>query len=339
MSVIGQSTPSDVADIPAPEQVVTPVIRRSGIDRIFRSVATSSGVITFALMGLIGGFLLLKGYNALKVAGWGFLTDSEWAPDQGGKFGIAAILPFTVQIALVALVIAVPVALCTALFITEYAPRKIRRLLTAMIDLLAAVPSLIYGLWGLFYLQPRLITLSKWMANHMGWVPFFHVDDQYGTSLGIFPSSTFVAGVIVSLMVIPICTAVMREVFSQAPPGEREGAMALGGTRWGVVRDVILPFGRGGIIGGSMLGLGRALGETIAVTLIISPAFTAKWSILDQGSNSIAALIALKFSESSTFGISALMAAGLALFIITLLVNAAASTVVSKSRSGSSTEI
>ena len=214
-----------------------------------------------------------------------------------------------------------------------------RRLLTAMIDLLAAVPSLIYGLWGLFFLQPRLITLSKWMADHLGWIPFFHVDDQYGTSLGIFPSSTFVSGVIVSLMVIPICTAVMREVFSQAPPGEREGAMALGGTRWGVVRDVVLPFGRGGIIGGSMLGLGRALGETIAVTLIISPAFTAKWSILDQGSNSIAALIALKFSESSTFGISALMAAGLALFIITLLVNAAASTVVSKSRSGSSTEI
>jgi phosphate transport system permease protein len=173
----------------------------------------------------------------------------------------------------------------------------------------------------------------------MGWVPFFHVDDQYGTSLGIFPSSTFVSGVIVSLMVIPICTAVMREVFSQAPPGEREGAMALGGTRWGVVRDVVLPFGRGGIIGGSMLGLGRALGETIAVTLIISPAFTAKWSILDQGSNSIAALIALKFSESSSFGISALMAAGLALFIITLLVNAVASTVVSKSRSGASTEI
>jgi phosphate transport system permease protein len=128
-------------------------------------------------MGLIGGFLLIKGYDALKVAGWGFLTDSEWAPDQGGKFGIAAILPFTVQIAVVALLIAVPVALCTALFITEYAPRKIRRILTAMIDLLAAVPSLIYGLWGLFYLQPRLITLSKWMADHMGWVPFFHVDD------------------------------------------------------------------------------------------------------------------------------------------------------------------
>ena len=158
VTVLGQSSPADVGHIPDLEQVVQPVVRRSGVDRIFRSVATSSAFVTFILMGLIGGFLLIKGYDALKVAGWGFLTDSEWAPDQGGKFGIAAILPFTVQIAVVALFIAVPVALSTALFITEYAPRKLRRLLTAMIDLLAAVPSLIYGLWGLFFLQPRLIT-------------------------------------------------------------------------------------------------------------------------------------------------------------------------------------
>ena len=185
----------------------------------------------------------------------------------------------------------------------------------------------------------RIITLSKWLADNLGFVTFFKVNDDFGTSLGVFPSSTFVAGVIVSLMVIPICTSVMREVFGQAPPGEREGAMALGGTRWGVVRDVVLPFGQGGIIGGSMLGLGRALGETIAVTLIISPSFDAKWSIVEQGSNSIAALIALKFSESTETGISALMAAGLALFIITLLVNTAASSVVNRSRSGSATEI
>ena len=247
--------------------------------------------------------------------------------------------PYTISIALVALFLAVPISVATALFITEYAPRRLRRFLTATIDLLAAVPSLIYGLWGLFYLQPRLITLSKWLADNLGFIPFFHVNEDFGTSLGVFPSSTFVAGVIVSLMVIPICTSVMREVFGQAPPGEREGAMALGGTRWGVVRDVVLPFGRGGIIGGSMLGLGRALGETIAVTLIISPSFDSKWSILEQGSNSIAALIALKFSESTETGISALMAAGLALFIITLIVNTAASSVVNRSRSGSATEI
>lgn len=330
--------PSGPAPTPSDERV-EPVIRRSASDRTYRGLTATAAFATFVVMGLIGAFLLLRGSDALRVAGWGFLTTREWAPDLGGQFGIAAVLPFTAQIALVALAIAVPISIAAALFITEYAPRRTRRFLTGTIDLLAAVPSLIYGLWGLFYLQPRLITFSKWLADHLGWIPFFSVPEEGGTSLAVFPSSTFVAGVIVSLMVIPISTSIMREVFSQAPAGEREGALALGGTRWGVVRDVVLPFGQGGIIGGSMLGLGRALGETIAVTLIISPVFEPKLSILSQGSNSIAALIALKFSESNELGISALMAAGLSLFIITLMVNAAASVIVSRSRSGSATEI
>jgi phosphate transport system permease protein len=201
------------------------------------------------------------------------------------------------------------------------------------------VPSLIYGLWGFFFLQPRIINLSKWLADHLGFIPIFKVPAEGELNVGLFPGSTFIAGVVVSLMVIPICTSVMREVFSQAPAGEKEGALALGGTRWGVVRHVVLPFGRGGIIGGSMLGLGRALGETIAVTLIISVSFQPRLGILEQGSNSIAALIALKFSESNNIGISALMAAGLALFVITLLVNTLASIVVARSRSGEATEI
>lgn len=324
---------------PAEDERVSPVIRRGRADRAYRMGAGAAALVTFAVMALIGCFLLLRGTDALRVARWGFITDSGWAPDLGGEFGIAAVLPYTVQIAFVALTIAVPVSIAAALFITEYAPRRIRRFLMGTIDLLAAVPSLIYGLWGLFYLQPRLITLSKWLADHLGWIPFFSVPEEGGTGLAVFPSSTFIAGVVVSLMVVPISTSIMREVFSQAPAGEREGALALGGTRWGVVRDVVLPFGRGGIIGGSMLGLGRALGETIAVTLIISPVFEPKLSVLSQGSNSIAALIALKFSESTELGISALMAAGLALFIITLFVNAVASVVVSRSRSGSATEI
>lgn len=342
-------SPTSTDDPPAPADVaaartaeperVVPVIRRGLADRAYRLISGGAATATFVVMALIGGFLLLRGFDALKVARWGFLTDREWAPDLGGKFGIAAVLPFTIQIALVALVIAVPVSIACALFITEYSPRRIRRFLMGTIDLLAAVPSLIYGLWGLFYLQPRLITLSRWLADHLGFIPFFSIPEDGGSTLAVFPSSTFVAGVVVSLMVVPISTSVMREVFSQAPAGEREGALALGGTRWGVVRDVVLPFGKGGIIGGSMLGLGRALGETIAVTLIISPVFEPKMSVLSQGSNSIAALIALKFSESNSLGISALMAAGLALFIITLAVNAMAATIVGRSRSGSATEI
>ena len=290
-------------------------------------------------MALIGTFLLYRGWKAFRVAGWGFFTETQWLPDQGGVFGIASVLSFTVQIALVALTIAVPVSIATALFITEYAPARLRQILTTTVDLLAAVPSLIYGMWGVFFLQPRLIGLSKWLADHLGFIPLFQVESDGPRPLSLFPGSTFMAGVVVSLMVIPICTAVMREVFSQAPAGEKEGALALGGTRWGVVRDVVLPFGRGGIIGGSMLGLGRAIGETIAVTLLISTTFEPNFNILEQGSNSIAALIALRFSESNDLGISALMAAGLALFVITLGVNAIASIIVGRSRSGESTEI
>lgn len=314
-------------------------VRRDLSDRLFRAAATIAGSLTFTVMGLIGTFLLYRGWKALRVAGWSFFTETEWLPDQGGSFGIASLLAYTAQIAAVALAIAIPVSIATSLFITEYAPARLRTALTTTVDLLAAVPSLLYGMWGAFFLQPRLIGLSKWLADHLGFIPIFRVDSEGPRPLSLFPGSTFMAGVIVALMVVPICTAVMREVFSQAPQGEKEGALALGGTRWGVIRQVVLPFGRGGVIGGSMLGLGRAVGETIAVTLLISTTFEPKFGILQQGSNSIAALIALRFSESNDLGISALMAAGLALFIITLIVNSLASIIVGRSRSGEATEI
>jgi phosphate transport system permease protein len=154
----------------------------------------------------------------------------------------------------------------------------------------------------------------------------------------VYTASTFIAGVVVAMMVMPIQCVVMREVFSQVPPGEREGAYALGSTRWGMIRVVALPFGRGGIIGGTMLGLGRALGETIAVVLIISPRFDINWHVLEAGGNSVSALIALRYSEASGFGLSALMAAGLALFALTIIVNFTASWFVARSRSGASSE-
>jgi phosphate transport system permease protein len=200
------------------------------------------------------------------------------------------------------------------------------------------VPSIIYGLWGRYYFTPKVIPFSHWLATHLGFIPFFHVKDAQSAS---YAGSTLIAGLVVGLMIVPICTAVMREVFSQAPPGEKEGALALGGTKWSVIKTVVLPFGKGGIIGGSMLGLGRALGETIAVTMIISPTFDphALVHVLPTGANSIASMIALRFSESNDFGISALMAAGLTLFVLTLIVNAFAAVIVSRSRSGSATEI
>jgi phosphate transport system permease protein len=320
------------------EERVRPANVRSRADQSYRIFARAGGGLTLALMALIGLFLVIRSWSALRVAGFGFFTRSVWQPGQGA-FGVWAALLGTFLIAIIALAIAVPVAICSALYVTEYAPARLRRPLTSFIDVLAAIPSLIYGLWGRAFLQPRAILLSRWLGSHLGFIPFFHT--QNAESVASYPASTFIAGLVVALMVVPICTAVMREVFSQAPPGEKEGALALGGTKWGVIRTVVLPFGRGGIIGGSMLGLGRALGETIAVTLLISPNFDphSLTHVLQTGGNSIASLIALRWSESTTFGISALMAAGLTLFVVTLVVNAIASIIVARSRSGAATEI
>jgi phosphate transport system permease protein len=314
------------------DQPLRVVIRRPRIDRLYRGVARAAGTATLVIMGLIGLFLLIRAWPALKDVGWSFFTTTEWDV-QGHSYGIASLLLLTIEIALVALVIAIPLAIGGALFITEYAPRRLRGPLTLLVDLLAAVPSIIYGLWGRFYLQPRLINVSDWLTTHLGFIPIFKTTSP---NLGY---STFIAGVVVSLMVVPIATAVMREVFSQAPPGEKEGALALGGSRWGMIRTVVLPFGRGGIIGGSMLGLGRALGETIAVYLIISPTLEPTIQILNGAGNSISAWIALRAFEETPLGVSALMAAGLTLFVLTLVVNAIASVIVSRSRSGAATEI
>jgi phosphate transport system permease protein len=233
-------------------------------------------------------------------------------------------------------------ALCTALFIAEVAPRRLRAWLISVIDLMAAVPSVVFGLWGLFLLQGQMVGVSRWINTWFGWIPLFKVDGADPTSplstVSVYTASTFIAGVVVAGMATPIACVVMREVFSQVPIGEREGAFALGATRWGMIRSVTLPFGRGGIIGGTMLGLGRALGETIAVVLIISPRFDITFHVLEAGSNSVSSLIAIRYSEASGFGLSALFAAGLVLFAITLMVNFTASWFIARSRSGASSD-
>ena len=312
-----------------------------GADRTFRWIASGSGTIVLAIMSLVGLFLLYQGNQALQVAGIGFLTEQSWDPNSG-RFGIAAVLAGTFFIALTAIAIAVPLALGTALYISEYASGKLKAALVSVVDLMAAVPSVVYGLWGVFFLSPNILSFSQWLSTYLGWIPIFAVSgfdpNDPLASPTIFTASTFIAGIVVALMVAPIASSIMREVFTQAPIGEREGALALGATRWGMIRNVVLPFGRGGIIGGTMLGLGRALGETIAVYLIISPVFVVQPHILEKGANSISALIALRYSEASGFEISALMAAGLALFLITLVVNFGASTVIARSRSGSASD-
>lgn len=303
-------------------------------DRWYRRIAGSGGVLVFILLGLIGAFLLISSWPALREAGLSFFTTTAWGPDADPpRFGIVALISGTVTVAVIALIIAVPLSIGTAIYINEYAPRVLRRPLTSVIDLLAAVPSLIFGIWGREYLNDAMYGFANFLTTHLSFIPFFQAD---GETLG---NSLFIAGMVVSLMVLPIVTAVVREVFAQAPAGEKEAALALGGTRWGMIRTVVIPFGRGGIIGGSMLGLGRALGETIAVALILSPSFAVVVRILEPGGNTVAATIANEFQEAKPFGIQALLAAGLALFLLTLVVNMFAAAIVSRSRSGQGVEL
>jgi phosphate transport system permease protein len=330
--------PADPPSAPLRRTSRAPVDRA---DRLFRGVVRGGGVLVLTIMVMVGTFLAYRALAALGKAGFSFVTTQEWNPD-GGKFGIAAIIIGTVLIAIVAVIVAVPLAVGAALYISEYAPRRIQRSLIGVIDLMAAVPSVVYGLWGAFFLQWKIISLSRWISDWFGWIPLFRVDGAtHGDPLStptVYTSSTFIAGVVVAMMVAPIACSIMREAFGQAPPGEREGAYALGATRWGMIRSVVLPFGRGAMVGGVMLGLGRALGETIAVVMIISPVFKIQPHILQNGTSSVSSLIALRVGEASPFGISALMAAGLALFVLTLLVNFGAASVVARSRSGAVSE-
>jgi phosphate transport system permease protein len=298
-------------------------------DRVFRAVVFTGAWTSVAILGLILVFLLIEAVPAIgRVGIIDFLRTYEWFPDNNPPaFGIAALVAGTITIAVIGLVVAVPLAVGVSLFVNEYAPRRLAGLLTTLVDLLAAIPSIVYGMWGLYWLQPHLMGTSRWLSDHLGFIPFFR------TNRAIFESSMFVCGLVVAVMILPIIASVTREVFSQCPRVTCEGALALGGTRWGMIRTVVLPFGRSGVVGAAMLGLGRALGETIAIALILSMDFRVTSHVLSPGGGSVAALIANFFPEAGKQGRQALIAAGLALFVMTLLVNMGARAVVSRSRS------
>ncbi len=313
---------------------------QSGSDRAFALVTRSIATVVLLITGGIGLFLALSGGADDQALRLGLLHRDPVAAG-GGRLGIAAVLVGTFTVALVALTFAFPLALLTALYIAEYAPPKLRPTLISLVDLMAAVPSIIYGLWGFALLQPHAKDFAHWTHAHLGFIPIFRVDTDPNAAAWAqsrYTASAFIAGLAVAMMVIPMACAVMRQVFSQAPPGEREAAFALGATHWGVVKTVVLPFGKGGIIGGTMLGLGRALGETIAVLLIISPAFDLKFRPMEIGTNTISALVAGRFGEATTTQLQALLTAGFVLFIITLGINTIAAMVVTRSRSGAGAE-
>jgi phosphate transport system permease protein len=307
---------------------------RSREDRIFRAVTRAAGFTAFAILALIGIFLFYRGFPALKQEGLKYFTTSGYNTIRKPyHYGALAQMYGTVVISLIAVIIGVPVAIGTALFITEFAPVWSRRGLVAMVDLGAAIPSIIYGIWALHELQPQLTGTTSWMTRHLGWIPIFKAQTPP------FNASFFIAGLVVALMVVPIVASVVREVFSLAPPGEREGALALGATRAQMIRTVVLPFGRGGMIGASMLGLGRALGETIAVLVILGGGFVISPHILEHGGTSVAAFIASNFGSGGKLGTDDLLMLGFVLFTFTLIVNLGASAVVNRSRSGKGVEL
>lgn len=291
----------------------------------------AAGILVLVIMAAIGVFLVWKAVPALRVNSVNFFTFQQWFPDPSDTgappaFGIAALAFGTAMTGVLAMLMAVPVGYGIALFIAFYAPRRAVGPLSFVVDLLAAVPSIIFGLWGLQFLMPRSIGLMQWLSDHLGWIPLFRND------MGVYTRSVAIASIVLAIMILPTVSAISREVFVQTPPGHIEAAMALGATRWEMVRTAVIPFGKPGMISAAMLGLGRALGETIAVALVLSAAFRINWQITEPGGNTFAANIANRFNEAGPIGIGALIASGLVLFIITLLVNMAARLIIERRR-------
>ena len=295
-------------------------------DRVFFALTGVSGAVMVAVIVAIGVFLVIQAIPALRDDTTNPLTTKVFRPELAKPaWGIAVLASGTVITSLLAMVLAVPVALGVAIFVTQLAPRRLAGLLGGIVDLLAAVPSVVYGLWGVAYLNSHLQGFNAFLHDHLGWFPLF------GDTGGRYSKSILLAAIVLAIMVLPIVAALSREVLLQVPTALVEGALALGATRWEAVRTAVLPPSRPGIVSAVMLGLGRALGETIAVALVLgfSPEITAH--ILGPGGNTIAANIATKFAEYSSQGRGALIATGLVLFVITFVVNAAARAVVIRS--------
>jgi phosphate transport system permease protein len=298
-------------------------------DAVFHGLARAAGIGVFAVLGAITIFLLIKATPALRGDKANFFTSQAWG-NVGGthEFGIAALAFGTVMTSALALVMAVPLAIGVAIYITEYAPRRLSALLGYATDLLASVPSVVYGLWGFVFFIHHTIGVQTFLAKYFGWIPLF---DHPNAEVDVISKSIFNASIVLAIMVLPIVAAVCREVFRQVDPAEKEAALALGATKWEMIRTSVLPTSRPGIVSAVMLGLGRALGETIAIALIIGNVTTISGHILVPGGNTIAANIANQFGESDAFGRSALIASGLVLFVLTLAVNLIARWVILRS--------
>ncbi|MBJ7287136.1 MAG: phosphate transport system permease protein [Actinomycetota bacterium] len=298
-------------------------------DKVFRSVVTSGGLIAGLLLGLIGFFLIYNGFEAIRAAGLSFLTGFNWVdavPEDGqaASYGVGAMLYGTMVTGILAMLMGVPVAVGTALFLSYYAPEWIKKPMVVVVDVMAAIPSIVYGLWGYFVLMPHAEYWAKLIHKYLGFIPFFDMPAP------VFTRSPFIAGLVLAIMIIPIVTAVSREVFAQTPLERIQAAYALGATKWSMIKAVVFPYGRGGVIGGAMLGLGRALGETVAVYTVLNLVYDIRIEVLLSAGGSVASMIVNKFGEADPVELQALMGAGFVLFMVTLLVNFLANYIINK---------
>ncbi len=312
--------------IPSPREITT---EPRFTDKVFRSVVTSGGLIAGLLLGLIGFFLIYNGFGAIRTAGLSFLTGFNWVdavPEDGqaASYGVGAMLYGTMVTGILAMLMGVPVAVGTALFLSYYAPEWIKKPMVVVVDVMAAIPSIVYGLWGYFVLMPHAEYWAKLIHKYLGFIPFFDMPAP------VFTRSPFIAGLVLAIMIIPIVTAVSREVFAQTPLERIQAAYALGATKWSMIKAVVFPYGRGGVIGGAMLGLGRALGETVAVYTVLNLVYDIRIEVLLSAGGSVASMIVNKFGEADPVELQALMGAGFVLFLVTLLVNFLANYIINK---------
>lgn len=316
----GPTSPPE-APITTSTTPVKPVVRPG--DRIFSGLAKGSGVFVILLIAAVAAFLVLRAVPALQRDQVNFFTSREFDTTTDAnalRFGILDLFGVTITVSLMALVLATPVALGIAIFLSQYAPKRVVGPLSYVVDLLAAVPSVVYGLWGLLVLAPVLNPVGTWFHDELGFVFLFSRDS--GSGVG---GTIFLGGVVLAVMILPIITAVTREVFIQTPVSQIEAALALGATRWEVVRTCVLPFGKSGFVSGAMLGLGRALGETIALYIILRTTSNAFGYSLFEGGATFASKIALGSGEfNNNIVAGAYIAAGLVLFVLTFVINSLA---------------
>jgi phosphate transport system permease protein len=327
------TTYAPLMDPVVPPDTDRPIDLRSkvtGADRTFNMIlGASSAVVLFILVAMVI-FLVINAVPALKMSGFSFLWDLTWSPDSG-HFGIAALLAGTVAIAVIGVAVATPISIATALMINEYAPTSLRRWLTATVDMLATIPSIVYGFWGLELFSRLQAGPARWLSQEFGFVPVLRTPSH-----GSFVKSIFACGLVCAITIVPIITSVSREVMSQAPRDVCEAAYGLGGTRWGMVTNVIFPFSKDGIVGAVLLGFGRGLGETMIVALVLSSANIVTPGLLGpNGLGSIPKEITDRFPAGSPIEKSGLILLGLVLFLTVLAVNIVAKAIMSRTGSSS----